>query len=474
MNGILKKAACAASLACALCAASFGASADWSVADLDTLKDAFVSGISSKYQATEYAWNFLDVSHCFDPGVTCSGTNPDSPYGYVAFSPRSLATKLSQTDGLVLIMETPPSMRYFAVTPYIYSRFYQSIPSKPGQAGFVPVFESLGDSVNVTNIQTAGSSAPGQNDFTQLSVFVVTADRITYAQIKNQFLALGFPDYAINQIALPLNAVPLNMGTALTDDTFSVLLRLAYPEDPTQMQDYIARAPIKALLLSPLNPRPVFALPTPESKVPGSGSAESADLATARDQLVDQLKARYGSAYDITEQDVKLAQTRNYVCVQFGLDCAGDNPDALYAQDLKGYIPGSREDKILIVGVNHVDTGKARYISHSIVNAEHQAGVAAANDTWLQGTALLMAGITDPNDPRYATYSQLYAFTISYDCTGELACKTIPEPTDTDPVGVAFGQALNITSRYYVDPATGTRPSIDEVIPHRVFVLKKK
>jgi hypothetical protein len=85
-----------------------------------------------------------------------------------------------------------------------------------------------------------------------------------------------------------------------------------------------------------------------------------------------------------------------------------------------------------------------------------------------------MAGITDPNDPRYATYSQLYAFTVSYDCGNEPDCQVIPEPTTANPAGVAFGKEINLTSRYYVDPATGTRPKLTEVLRHRVLVLKKK
>ncbi|HSB02558.1 MAG TPA: hypothetical protein VLE49_18045, partial [Anaerolineales bacterium] len=90
------------------------------------------------------------------------------------------------------------------------------------------------------------------------------------------------------------------------------------------------------------------------------------------------------------------------------------------------------------------------------------------------GSALTMAGITSTADPRYATYSELYAFTVSYDCTGEPVCFTIPQPTADNAVGIPFGDPIDTTARYYVDPATKTRPSSDEVIFHRVFVLKKR
>ncbi|HDY70699.1 MAG TPA: PilZ domain-containing protein, partial [Nitrospirae bacterium] len=97
--------------------------------------------------------------------------------------------------------------------------------------------------------------------------------------------------------------------------------------------------------------------------------------------------------------------------VQKGISCNVDNSDGLYTRDINTYIPSSPEDKILIVGVNHVDTGKTTYVSHSVVNDLYHVGVVAVNDDWLRESALEMAGITDINDPRYSTYSQLYAFT---------------------------------------------------------------
>ena len=69
----------------------------------------------------------------------------------------------------------------------------------------------------------------------------------------------------------------------------------------------------------------------------------------------------------------------------------------------------------------------------------------------------------DPSDPRYALYSQLYALTISYDCTGEPVCLTIPQPTTANPVGVPFGTNMKITAddlmRFGI---------IDQVIPEPI------
>jgi hypothetical protein len=194
--------------------------------------------------------------------------------------------------------------------------------------------------------------------------------------------------------------------------------------------------------------------------------------------LVQQLTAQYGSNYTVTELASVDKQTTNYVCIQSASFCAGDNSDALYTDGISQWVPGDPingipEDKLLVVGVNHVLTGKAIYVNYAVEEDVHEVGVAAVADNWLQTTALKMARITSSSDPRYATYSQLYSFTVGYDCKGEIACMTIPQPTATQ-IGVSVGDPIDVTGRYYVDPMTHTRPSISEIIDHRVFLLQKK
>lgn len=460
----------------AFCGLAHAAWAGWAAGDLDQLTSEFTAGISAAYSSTPYPWQFLS---CDAATPNCFGTNPDSPYGAPNFGPSassdsSSTTQLKPTDALVLIMETPPPMRYFGLTPYIFTRYYpNALPANPATPGFVPVFESLGDTVNLADMGTAGSATPGGNPFTQLSVTVVTADQVTYDNIAAQFAAIGFPATAINQVALPINAVPLNMGQGPTRDTYSVLLRMAYPNDPAQMADYISRAPLRVLSLSPIRPRSVAALPTPVSRTPGSSPAEPSKLALARDMLVNQLEAQFGAAYTITENTVQQKQTHNYVCVAHGLPCNGDNPDAIYSSDAQGFVPNSPDDRILIVGVNHVSQGKATYLSHSVVAAANNMGVEGVSDAWLTGTGLTMGGVSGPSDPRYATYSQLYAFTLSYHCAGDPVCITIPQATAGQPIGIPYGSPINITGRVYLDPQTKTRPSTSDIIPHRVFILRK-
>lgn len=449
----------------------------WTPAQLDSLAQSFASGIASTYTVTSYPFSFLDTSECFQPDFTCGFSNPDSPYAFPQVNGVGAMTMM-RTDAFVLIMETPPPMRYFALTPYVYTRYYAPNSVRVTQTGFVKVFESLADSVNMDRIGTTGSTTPGVNVNTKLSVIVMTADANTWKQVSAQFTKLGYPSSAINLLTLPVTAASLTMGTTSTSDTYQMLLRMAYPALSSQLSDYIARAPFRFYQLSALTPRNLNALPTAVSRVPGQGTVEPASLATSRDQLVEQLVAQYGAAYTVTELSVVDKQTTNYVCIQTASFCAGDNSDAIYTDGISQWVPGGLvngvpEDKLLVVGVNHVMTGKAVYVNFAVEEDVHEVGVTAVADPWLQGTALEMAGINTSSDPRYDDYSQLYAFTVGYDCSGEIACMTIPLPTATQ-IGVSVGDPIDITGRYYVDPVTFTRPSIKEIVDNRVFLLQKK
>ncbi|MCA6218163.1 hypothetical protein KGA65_16635 [Ideonella sp. B7] len=448
----------------------------WSANDYQTLTNQFITGISTTFSVQQYPWTFVTPESCFAAGMTnCYGANPDSPYGTAVFKGSvNYATRLDKTDALVLIMQTPPELGYLGITSYLNTRYYAPLPSDPTKSGRVVLFESLNDSVNQLDIMTAGSPTPGGAPFSQLAVFVMTADSRTYSDVVNQLTALGYPTTGINLLALPITAVPLNMGTGPDADTYSLFMRAAYPTNKSAFSDYLASAPINALKLSLLASRESTPLPTPAYKVPGEGVAEPDHLKQARNQLVNELKAKYAAAYTITENNVAatLQQTKNYYCADMGEVCNGDNPDAIYLQDAYQYTPAKLKDKILVVGVDHVKSGKATYTSDSVVNLNNNTGVVAINNTALAGSALKMAGITDPSDPRYALYSQLYALTISYDCTGEPVCLTIPQPTADNPVGVPFGTNMKITSRTYLDPATQTRPKAQELILERAFTLQ--
>jgi hypothetical protein len=173
-----------------------------------------------------------------------------------------------------------------------------------------------------------------------------------------------------------------------------------------------------------------------------------------------------------------VTQVNNYFNAVHGIPSNGENPDALYMTDagIDGSFAPAADDRLLVVGVNHsapdFGTGKTTYFSHSLQVLSNAAGLLAVSDTWLAGSGLVAAGITDSQDPRYSTYRKLYAFTMSFHCPpGDTLCVTIPQP-DGQGGGVPIGTPMALLGRAYLDPATNTRPSKDELLFERVFVMK--
>lgn len=451
------------------------ASAQWAPADLDRLAQSFAQSMSPDYTLRSYPWVWS--SDC--TGTQCFTDNPDTTYGYAKFSnlgtQADSARTMDAAGAMVFIAETPPAARYFGFTPYLYAKWYSAVPAT-GQPGYVPVYTSLTDTTHHLNVGTTG----GANPFSQLAVYVITADSRAAADIRARFTALGFPSTAVNLHTLPLAnvpAVPLAMGNGARKDTYAALFRVTFPQDPAALAAYLARSAVRAFYVEPATARAVTPLPPTVYKVPGTGQSEATALRRARDQLVTQLLNRYQPQFTTTtETSLSTFQTRNYRCVSLGISCAGDNPDTFYVSDFGGAsLAAGANDRFLVVGVQHsggMGTGKATYFSHSLSVGTNNAGLIAVADSWLEGTALKAAGITSPSDPRYATYSRLYAFYFSYSCaTDDPIC--VPIPSDPEQGGVAPGTPLQMHKRVYLEPATGTRPSTSEVVMQRVFWLQK-
>lgn len=456
------------------------AMAQWTPAQLDTLAQAFATGISASYGVDPRPWHFM--VGCDIPD--CDNNNPDTVYGFPNFGNDPGALVLSRallpTAALVFVLETPPPMRYFGATAYMGNRYYAKLPSKPQVSGVVAVNESLTDTTNLAVLGTTGDTQPGVNPFGQLAVFVTTADATTLAAITAQFTALGFPASAINLLPLPISVqppVPLAMGTDATSDTYTVALRLTYPLDPAQQADYLQRAPVRAFHLAPRTLRAPTPLPPTAYRTPGTGIAEPTALRRAQGQLINQLLAQYASQFPfVNETRVLVKQTVNYDAIAKGKSSAYDNPDAIYTVDAGGGggVSLGAYDRILVVGVNHSSptdgTGKAVYFSHALQTADGNRGVLGVPDTALARSGLIAGGVTDPGDRRYDTYRRLYAFTVAFNCPpGDLLCITIPQ----DNGGLPVGTPLLMAGRIYLETATQTRPSKDELIIERAFVLSK-
>ena len=130
---------------------------------------------------------------------------------------------------------------------------------------------------------------------------------------------------------------------------------------------------------------------------------------------------------------------------------------------------------VIVAGVNHRQTGKAVYLNHSVYDTVHFAGITAVDDSELPAaSALYHAGVTRARDARVQRYRNLYAYAFSYDCGGISHCRNIPPPTPENPVGLEPGARFYVVGRSYLEPRTGVKPHLPEVIRHQTLVGKTR
>lgn len=463
--------------ALALCISSLPATADSFV---DSVGDAFIANLPPGWNATTGSWRYFDTLGCFTtPGYTCYGNNPSSPYGSPYFgeygaNPNLATVQIGEDEAVVVIFRTPPEMRYYSFNQYLFRRPDSS----------TEVFASMSQALNLKGLGTTGSAEPGASPFDAYAAVVWTADQNTFDSVQADLLESGLPLHAINFLPLP-QAIParpsepayaLHMGHGSSFDVFNLLMRTALPDDQAAFDAYMQENPYYVVRVGPSthlapNPAPVIGYPSDIS-----GVTESASLQTALNRLVSDIGKRYAGAFSFKKQTSTYTEHVGWDCISELSECTGDNYDVLYSHDVATFVRvKDLQDFVIVVGVNHQQSGKAAYINSTIYDSKKFASIVSVADADLTSqSALYHAGITNPRDPRVRTYRGLYAYMFSYDCAGKQYCASIPPPTASNPIGLRPGSPFFVLSRSYLEPHTLVRPSDTEVVQHQVYLGTRK
>jgi len=440
-----------------------GPGAAWALdARVQAMGDRFVAAVPQDWRAELGSWSYLDVVACFTTGTTCYGSNPSSPYGFPDFG-TGMDFRMGPNEAVVVFMRTPPEMRYYAFTQYLFSR---STSSKPF------LFASMSDSLNQRRFRTLRSSAPGTNLFDEYAVLVWTADLNTAAGVRSLLARQKITESEVNFIPMPIG-LPLFMGLGEADDTFTLLMRTALPTVQSKLDAYITEKPFFVVRVGPSAVRTVNPAPTIGFAEEVTGVAEDPALANVLASLVADIRRNYTGRFSFKAQRVVYSPRVGWDCMADDADCGGgENHDALYSQDLNAPLTVRKlTDVVIVAGVNHQRTGKADYINHAVVDPVKTTGIVAVDDPLLtKQSALFHAGVTSPRDPRVRSYDKLYAYAISYNCNGLSFCLQIPAPTPENPIGLAPGAPFDLWGRSYVEPSSGVRPDPSEIVRHQVLV----
>jgi hypothetical protein len=415
------------------------------------------------YTVQDGRFEFAVIDCC--AAVTCFGNNPSSPYGQYAL-PRgpgqtvanpyedaegySKVWRLRPDEAVVFVGPTPPPTAYFGWTGYQFDRY-----AGAGQARDIR-FASLGDTVSVDTINTAGTPAGAAGDpFEQLTVIVLVGDSQTDAEVHAAAAAGGFPAGWVNTIVVP--AAKVTLGLEDEADTFGVLVRAALFADPAAKDAYLAAPPGSVWRVSPGMARAVAPLREPALRPRGTGTGEDAALATALDDLHDAILAAHPglSAYEPQVTDVTPAPGE---CLTGTRNCNGDNNDTVYFTSGLFRLGETADDFAVVYGVDHEATGKASYSNFALYEVRRLFGVAAASSRDFAGSAAEYL-------PGHPLADKLYAWRLRRDCTGDPHCLPVP----LECPGLPPDEFGVVAFRAYLEPGTGTGPAPAELILDRVI-----
>jgi hypothetical protein len=398
-----------------------------------------------------------DLSNCCVGGNFCYGNNPTSPYltvrvhdapGQPAPNTTPDRFRLRPEEALVLLGDTPPPLAYFGFTPYLFDR-------DDGAGTRIPVFASLSETLNH---EVIGVEGPGQV-YSRPTVVLVTADAGVDASVRAALVAAGYPEASINTLVLDPTVARFGLDEAA--DQFTVILRLALPDDEAALAAYSAAPPFSVLRVTP-----VGAVSQPLGKPPSRAknlSDSENSLLSSLALFAVELKSRFEATYTITEIQVSETDPDPEACISGLRECNGDNRDTTYPRSDPFRFPDAGSF-IVVLGVDHKRTNKVTYASATILAETHLAGIESATSYDWAGSAAAIA-------PSIPNVDKLYVRAFARAEVGNGLSTTVV--STTEPC-LPEGANVRVVFRTYLEPGYATAPDLSTLVRDRVFLLEPR
>lgn len=422
--------------------------------------------------------------------MSCFGNNagssymvfnlPDAPNQEVpnpAFPPGGWQYKLCQDEAIVLVTPLPPECVYYSFINYIMFTEQKDGKDYTNEAGFFsagdettglyhPIFGSIGDPVNMLNIKHSEDSA-----FDSSAVLVISANQTVTEQVTDQLHAAGFDDSIIN--VMPIPSETYHMGLEKGADTFAFLGRISQPADSDACSDYFSTLAKKSTVYRITPETEQESAPYKNATVVprGTGKHETEVMdspAENLDTIRNAIIAEYADAYDYEELKTDIAVPEGLTAYYNDKNAQGDNRDTTYLMT-KDFTLNSDDDFIVVYGVNHTETEKARYSNAILYGRPMLNGVCSVYDSLFKGSADQYLGDDCENPDQYYVYKM--ARTKMDDYTAVIEYSTDNEKGKF--YGVDNESNLLLAFRAYLDE-TNVGPSYYEIIYDRAIVFHKK
>jgi hypothetical protein len=439
--------------------------------------DEFLAAVEAdNFIVQEGKFEVFPILDMFDAGIipSCYGNNPSTPYmvyklpkapgqtvpNTVTDAPINpedaglwMDYRLRPDEALVFIGSTPPDLDYFSYRSYIVNRWF------PDEGIQRRVFASLGDTINMRTIKTAGTpNGETGNPFEEMTVIITTADRGVDARVHRALESAGYSPSIINDDIIPSGIV--RMGLEKESDTFGFIHRVAFFHDDAAGAAYLNGSPGRVFRLTPnetvqnLDPYPV-----PPLRVRGTGDTVELDLTDDLDELCAAIRARYGDE-NATELVTSIWLLEGYDAIQRGVDAIGENRDTVYLRTENFTLADGGAEFLIVYGVNHAASGKATYSNFGVYGADILNGIGGVSNHDFSGTAEEYL----PDNPN-AKY--LYVWKVARQVNGDAHCLKVPY--DNGAHGIDLDEEAFIGFRAYLEDATDAGPNWFELVYDRAI-----
>ena len=399
--------------------------------------------------------------------------------------------QLGEDEAIVLVGQTPPSVRFFH-----YQTFAISLPGIQ-----YPMRFPIGEAINIGTIKTIG---PDKYD-TPI-VYIITGHRETERRVRAAAVEAGYPDDIINVETISPVIAPLGVGDE--GSWFALVHRVAVPLVQTAVEDYGRNPPYRAFRVTPHQRLKDDPEPVPVLRIRGTGHTEIPlypSLKKLRQAILDRYAGMPAKELDskITQETLlpgnhEAIAEKPFVGLQRGIDVFGASRDNVSITSYPSFrLRDDKDEFVIVYGVNHQTTGKATYASFTpYVDKDRWFGLKDGTTTSNNYDATGNPGDSArrflcPDDASKcpADVQYLYAWKVARQCNGEPYCMPLKDEfvsmdgqpyecylydwykDPTNPIGPFDLNAadINITWRSYMEPATNVGPDDNELLYDRLI-----
>jgi hypothetical protein len=351
------------------------------------------------YEMNEGAVSFFFLKDCLRYDFkTCFALNADSPYGLFHLPPNQsekqykgcitktdvcgdgcnpnndpnlntgicykqypMQWRLQKEEVILILGTTPPDCTYWSITPYLMSSFYEkfagqevgnftsvaqkmAVSCKDGPAR-CSNFASLYQPYNLMKFKNNNDTIEFRKPFSA----IFSANK----QMSEDLSLFILQNYGIQPYIFKIPADILKMGVEDDyKDMFTMLMRVAYPLNITEMENYFLNPPMSVYRITPKNQiinsniitykaNDSFFMQR-ENKFKEGNNFSNIDEKITYDTLVsglEELKNKIVEAQLYNNPDIQSVFHSNFLqpffvtgldCLNQGTECNGDTPDTLY------------------------------------------------------------------------------------------------------------------------------------------------